>query len=63
MWYLCLKSIYLSTYLCCKCITYVMGTFVCQFISMLIEIPMLGLITFIFFCYSIQVLDSQERTH
>jgi len=61
MWYLCLMIIYLSTYLCCKCITYVMGTFVCQLVSMLIEIPMLGLITFIYFCYSIQLLDSQKR--
>ncbi len=63
MWCLCLKIIYLSTYLCCKCITYVMGTFVCQLVSMLIEIPMLGLITFIFFYYSIQLPNSQERTH
>ncbi len=55
MWYLRLKIIYLSTYLCCKCITYVMGTFVCQLVSMLIEIPMLGLIAFKKICYGIQL--------
>ncbi len=40
-----------------------MGTFVYQLVSMLIEIPMLGLIIFIYFLHSIQLPNNQKRIH
>jgi len=50
------------TYWGCKCIPYVIGTFVWWFVSMFLAIPTLGLISLIFTFYEYQ-LPSSQRGH